>query len=43
MKNLIKFNVIEKRKLQIKSCYFYENKKHFKRNYFKKTIEIIKK
>ena len=43
MKNSMKFDVIKKRELQIKSCYFWENKKHFKKSYFKKTIEIIKK
>ena len=43
MKNLIKFDVIEKRELRIKSCYFCESKKHLKRNCLKKTIEIIEK
>ena len=43
MRNLMKFDVIEKKILRIKSCYFCESKKHLKRNCFKKTIEITKK
>ena len=43
MKNSMKFDVIEKRELRIKSCYFCESKRHFKRNCSKKTIEIIEK
>ena len=41
MKESMKFDVIEKKKLRIKSCYFCESKKHFKRNHLKIIIEII--
>ena len=41
MKDSMKLDVIEKKELRIKSCYFCESKRHLKRNCSKKTIEII--